>query len=75
MMQIRIRLDRISFSYLDPFLSIPGSGSVFVSYSNEHKKNNWRENLTKYAFWFGPDGPTDKENSVKMCEKYWYHFR
>jgi hypothetical protein len=25
-----------------------------------------RENLTKYAFWLGPVGPTDKENQVKM---------
>jgi hypothetical protein len=25
-----------------------------------------RENLTKYAFWLGPVGPTDKENPVKM---------
>jgi hypothetical protein len=24
------------------------------------------ENLTKYAFWLGPVGPTDKENQVKM---------
>jgi hypothetical protein len=23
------------------------------------------ENLTKYAFWLGPVGPTDKENQVK----------
>jgi hypothetical protein len=25
-----------------------------------------RENLTNYAFWLGPGGPTDKENQVKM---------
>jgi hypothetical protein len=29
-----------------------------------------RENLTKYAFWLGPVGPTDKENQVRMCKKY-----
>ncbi len=28
------------------------------------------ENLTKNAFWLGPVGPTDKENQVKMYEKY-----
>jgi hypothetical protein len=27
------------------------------------------ENLTKYAFWLGPVGPTDKENQVKMYKK------
>jgi hypothetical protein len=48
----------------DPFPGVLGSGSV--SYSNEHNKINWRENLTKYAFWLGPVGPTDKENQVKM---------
>jgi hypothetical protein len=26
------------------------------------------ENVTKYAFWLGPVGPTDKENQVKMCK-------
>jgi hypothetical protein len=25
-----------------------------------------RENLTNYAFWWGPVGPIDKENQVKM---------
>jgi hypothetical protein len=29
-----------------------------------------RENLTKYASWLGPIGPTDKENQVTMYEKY-----
>jgi hypothetical protein len=33
-----------------------------------------RENLTNYAFWFGPDGPTNKENQVKMYKKK-YCFR
>jgi hypothetical protein len=28
-----------------------------------------RENLTKYAFWLGPVGPTDKENQVKIKKK------
>ncbi len=28
-----------------------------------------RENLTKYAFWLGPVGPTDKENKVNMYKK------
>jgi hypothetical protein len=28
-----------------------------------------RENLTKYAFWWGPIGPTDKENQVKRNKK------
>ncbi len=28
-----------------------------------------RENLTKYAFWLGPVGPTDKEDQVKMYKK------
>jgi hypothetical protein len=31
-----------------------------------------RENLTKYAFWLGPGGPTDKENQVKMYKKYFF---
>jgi hypothetical protein len=34
--------------------NFPGSGSGSVSYSNEHDKINWRENLTKFAFWLGP---------------------
>ncbi len=25
-----------------------------------------RENLTKYTFWLGPVGPTDKENQVRV---------
>jgi hypothetical protein len=29
-----------------------------------------RENFTKYAFWLGPVGPTDKENQVMMYKKY-----
>jgi hypothetical protein len=33
------------------------------------KKLTGRENLTKYAFWLGPGGPTDKENQVKMYKK------
>ncbi len=28
-------------------------------------KINW-ENLTKYAFWLGPGGPTDKTNKVML---------
>ncbi len=28
-----------------------------------------RENLTKYAFWLGPVGPTDKENQVKIKKR------
>jgi hypothetical protein len=28
-----------------------------------------RENITKYAFWLGSVGPTDKENHVKMYKK------
>jgi hypothetical protein len=28
-----------------------------------------RENLTKYAFWLGPVGPTDKDNQVKVYKK------
>jgi hypothetical protein len=28
-----------------------------------------RENLTKYAFWLGPFGCTDKKNQVKMYKK------
>jgi hypothetical protein len=31
-----------------------------------------RENLTKYAFWLGPVGPTEKENEVKMYKKYYF---
>jgi hypothetical protein len=31
-----------------------------------------RENLTKYTFWLGPVGPTDKENEVKMYKKYYF---
>ncbi len=27
------------------------------------------ENLTKYSFWLGPVGPTDKENPVKIFKK------
>jgi hypothetical protein len=34
-----------------------------------------RENLTKYAFWLGPLGPTDKENQVKMYEKYCFRYK
>jgi hypothetical protein len=33
-----------------------------------------RENLTKYAFWLGPGGPTDKENQVKMYKKYCFRY-
>ncbi len=52
--------------------SVPGClGSGSISYSNEHNKIlTGRENLTNYAFWFGLDGPTDKENQVKMYKKY-----
>jgi hypothetical protein len=28
-----------------------------------------RENLTIYAFWSGPVGPTDKENQEKVYKK------
>jgi hypothetical protein len=34
-----------------------------------------RENLTKYAFWLGPIRPTDKENQVKMYNKYCFSYR
>jgi hypothetical protein len=27
-----------------------------------------RENLTKYAFWLSPVGPTDKENQVRCIK-------
>jgi hypothetical protein len=33
-----------------------------VRYSNEHNKITGRENITKYAFWLCPVGPTEKEN-------------
>jgi hypothetical protein len=33
-----------------------------------------RENLTKYTFWLGPGGPTDKENQVKMYKKYYFGY-
>ncbi len=46
-----------TISVADP--DVLGSGSV--SYSG-------RENLTKYAFWLGPVGPTDKENLVKRTK-------
>jgi hypothetical protein len=50
MLRIRIR------SYLYHF---PGSGS----YSNEC---TLRENLTTFACWLGPGGPTEKENHVSL---------
>ncbi len=58
------------FQDADPFPGVLGSGSV--SYSNEHNKINWKGKFNKmrYAFWFGPGGPTDKENQVKMYKKY-----
>jgi hypothetical protein len=37
-----------------------------------------RENLTKYAFWLVPIGPTEKENQVKMYKKnsrIWIHIK
>jgi hypothetical protein len=33
-----------------------------------------RENLTKNGFILGPDGPTDRENQVKMCKKYCFSY-
>ncbi len=33
-----------------------------------------RENLTKYAFWLGSVGPTDKENQVKMYKKHQFRY-
>jgi hypothetical protein len=65
--RIRIRI-RIIYQDPDPFPGCIGSGSV--SYSNGTKKLTGRENLTKNTFCVGPVGPTDKENQVKMCEKY-----
>ncbi len=35
---------------------------------------NWKENLTKYAFWLGSVEPTDKENQVKMYQKYCFRY-
>jgi hypothetical protein len=29
-----------------------------------------RKNLTKFSFWLGPVGPTEKENQTKMYKKY-----
>ncbi len=46
----------------DPFPSVLGS----IRYPNEHNKFTGRKNLTKYAFWWDPGGPTDKENQDKM---------
>jgi hypothetical protein len=53
----------------DPFPRCLGSGSGFISYSNEHNKITWKENLTKNTFCVGPVGLTDKENQVKLCKK------
>jgi hypothetical protein len=33
-----------------------------------------RGNLTKYAFWLGAVGLTEKENQVKMYKKYCFRF-
>jgi hypothetical protein len=44
----------------------PDMGATIMSTT----KLTGRENLTKYAFWLGPSGPTDKENQVKMYKKY-----
>ncbi len=62
---------RIHIIFQDPdtFPGILGSGFRFVSYSLRSKtKLSGRENLTKYAFFLGPVGPTDKENQVKMIK-------
>jgi hypothetical protein len=62
----------VSFPDPDPFPSV--LASRIVSYSNENNKIlTGRENLTMKAFWLGPGGTTDRENQVKMYEKY--HFR
>jgi hypothetical protein len=46
------------------------SESGSVSYFNGTTKLNGKENLTKKTFCVGPVGPTDKENQVKLYEKY-----
>jgi hypothetical protein len=46
-----------------------------MSYSNEHHKINWKENLTKYAFWLGPAGPTDKKIKFKMYKTYCFRYK
>jgi hypothetical protein len=38
------------------------------------KKLTGKENLTKYAYWLGPVGPTNKENHVKMNKKYCFRY-
>jgi hypothetical protein len=58
---------------LDPY-HFPGSVSGSVSFSNEEKKITGKENLTKYVFWLGPGGPTDKENQVKMYKNYCFRY-
>ncbi len=56
---------RIIFKDPDPG-SVPGClGSGSISYLMSTKITG-RENLTKYAFWLSPVGPTGKENQVKM---------
>ncbi len=58
---------------LDPF-HFPGSVSGSVIYSNEDNKKARKENLTKYASWLGPGGPTDKENQGKMYKNYCFRY-
>jgi hypothetical protein len=58
------------FPELDLFLSVLGSGSV--SYSMRRTQLFRSKNLTKYAFWLGPGGLTDKENHVQMYKKYYF---
>jgi hypothetical protein len=54
----------------DPFLGCLGSGSGSVSYSNGTTKLTGKENLTKNTFCVDPVGPNDKENQVKIYNKY-----
>jgi hypothetical protein len=63
---------RIIFQDPDPFPSVLRSGSVYVSYSYEHNKINWKGqfNNLQYAWRSGPGGHTDKENQIKMYKKY-----
>ncbi len=60
-------------SVADPYhfpgsgISSPGVlGSESISYLMITTKLSGQENLTKYALWLGPFGPSDKENQVKM---------
>jgi hypothetical protein len=54
---------RIIFWDPDPFPGVLESGSVSYGTLMSTTKLAGRENLTKYAFWLGPVGTSDKKKS------------